>query len=118
MELVSRVRCKDGRKGRCWGMRFEEAKALFQEDLKGGKCEDDCPECNARELAVSALEKQIPKKPKFYDIKFRQRGLHYGQHTTIEKAYDCPNCNCTVWRTDKSKYCDNCGQALDWSDTE
>ena len=39
-------------------MTNEEAKALFEEDLKDGKCSNDCPECNAREKAISALEKQ------------------------------------------------------------
>ena len=73
---------------------------------------------NALAITQKALEKQIPKKPKFYDTKFRQRGLKYGEHTTIEKAYNCPNCNCTVWGTDKAKYCSHCGQALDWSDTK
>ena len=29
-------------------MTNEEAKALFEEDLKDGKCTNDCPECNAR----------------------------------------------------------------------
>ena len=71
---------------------------------------------NACELAVVSLEKQIPRKPKFYDTKFRQRGRKYGEYVTVEKAYNCPNCNCTVWGKDKSKHCDNCGQALDRSE--
>lgn len=67
-------------------------------------------------IAIKAIKKQIPKKPLFYDTKFRQRGKMYGELVTIEKAYNCPNCNSTVWGTDKHKFCDNCGQALDWSD--
>lgn len=63
---------------------------------------------------VDAVQKQIPQKPKFYDTKFRQRGKKYGEYVTIENAYNCPKCNCTVWETDKAKHCDNCGQALDW----
>ena len=69
-----------------------------------------------KKMAIEALKKQMPQKPKFYDTKFRQRGLKHGEYTTIEKAYNCQNCNCTVWVTDKSKYCEHCGQALDWSD--
>lgn len=68
------------------------------------------------EEAEKALEKQIPKKPKPYDTKFRQRGQKYGEYVTVEMAYDCPDCNCTVWEKDRSKYCGNCGQTLDWSD--
>lgn len=64
---------------------------------------------------VTALKKQIPRPPIFYDSKFRQRGLKYGEHTTIENAYNCPYCNLTVWETDKNEHCHHCGQALDWS---
>lgn len=56
------------------------------------------------EFAVSALEKQIPKKPKAYPLSDGQ----------------CPSCNAVFdydWKP-KSKYCQNCGQALDWSDNE
>ncbi|MEE1046915.1 MAG: hypothetical protein U0M60_05770 [Clostridia bacterium] len=92
-------------------MTNEEAKALFEEDLKDGKCNDDCPECNARELAISALEKQIPKK--------------VTHEATLYKCCTCPNCKnvvdeftefmgnrCRVTPT----YCKYCSQALDWSE--
>ena len=59
------------------------------------------------ELAVNALEKQIPKKP-------------IGKHTN----YKCPVCDRRV-RSGKGSssfgvdfFCQRCGQALDWSDTE
>ena len=82
-------------------MTYEEAKALFDEDLKDGKCSDDCPECNARELAITALEKQIPKglSTKFYK---------WGSYD-----YVCPSCG-YVLETDNKRYCEHCGQALDW----
>ena len=51
-----------------------------------------------------ALEKQIPKKPK-------ECPLADGR---------CPSCNAVFdydWKP-KSKYCDSCGQALDWGDSE
>lgn len=58
-------------------------------------------------LAIEALEKQIPKKP------------------VIEKdkvIFDivcgrCPECDSAVY-SKTNLYCHNCGQALDWSDTE
>lgn len=46
--------------------------------------------------AVSALEKQIPKKP---------------------LAHQCTSCGSAVLPFDGS-YCSNCGQKLDWSDEE
>lgn len=51
-------------------------------------------------LAIQALEKQIPKKPDF----------------TEDKEFAlCPCCN-GKGLLDKQKYCDNCGQKLDWSE--
>lgn len=64
------------------------------------------PECSvfaeALDLAIQALEKQISKKPDF----------------TEDKEFAlCPCCN-GKGLLDKQKYCDNCGQKLDWSDEE
>ena len=40
---------------------LKEALWFFKEELKQGKCSEDCLQCNSMELAISALEKQIPK---------------------------------------------------------
>ena len=55
----------------------------------------------ALDLAISALEKQIPKKPK--------------QYTDIFKMtyYFCPICE-YVRITGNQKRCDVCGQKIDW----
>lgn len=63
-----------------------------------------------------AVEKQVAKKPFYYDTKFRQRGAVYGECVSIEAAYNCPCCNLTVWSSDKSPYCEHCGQRLDWDE--
>ena len=55
---------------------------------------------------ISALEKQIPKKP-ILDCIFPS-GV---------KWYLCPACNHNGIEK-VGGYCHNCGQALDWSDTE
>lgn len=60
-------------------------------------------------LAVEALEKQIPKKVI----------LGYDEQDYVY----CPNCKCELMSMDwydhwKCNYCENCGQALDWSDTK
>ena len=78
-------------------MTNEEAKALFEEDLKDGKCSNDCPECNAREMAISAIEKQIPKKP---IINNRKIQCINGHNQPIQHY----------------KYCPMCGQLMDWRD--
>ena len=61
----------------------------------------------AREIAISALEKQIPKK-------VVKHGFDPNKPISTVH-YTCPNCNLHVSRT---KHCAYCGQALDWSDTE
>lgn len=62
-------------------------------------------------LAISALEKQMPKNPKnIVDAEY-------------DVSYKCPICGAkhvnewhgTNW---KLPFCSNCGQAIDWSDTE
>ena len=65
---------------------------------------DGTPEGNlmlALDMGIAALEKQIPKK--------------------VTKSA-CPSCNrIFLFRHSekrKGDYCDNCGQALDWSDND
>lgn len=90
-------------------MTNEEALNWFKDDLKNGKCSDQCPQCNAMEKAIEALEKQIPKKP--YKRKEGKETNYY--------------CSCKHYLGDETEiqliairpsFCDNCGQALDWSD--
>lgn len=58
------------------------------------------------EMSKEALEKQIPKKT---------TKRQYVPNGTLIYGH-CPNCD---WFTENFfKYCRNCGQALDWSDTE
>jgi hypothetical protein len=55
-------------------------------------------------LAITALEKQIPKKP----IKAKE-------HIMYSMCYICPNCQQNFSGTGIASYCYHCGQALDWS---
>ena len=56
-------------------------------------------------MAIKALEKQMPKKPRFY-----------------AHNYYCSICDSLVGNNEfewkRFKYCDTCGQHLDWSDEE
>ncbi len=56
--------------------------------------------------AISALEKQIPKKPKLM------------KKPLINSKYwfYCPNCNASRHTDIKVNHCSYCGQALDWSE--
>lgn len=84
---------------------------------------DDCTDTQADyreeiETAVKLLEKQIPKKP------FR---LDYKLLIDDGWTYGCPNCKCACGQNKYTNYeyieaqepfCGQCGQAIDWSDSE
>ena len=70
----------------------------------------------ALKMAISGLEKQIPKKPTPHKVEGSKIKIGNGwwcEGTTVHK---CPNCNEFISIT--YKYCYKCGQALDWSDIE
>lgn len=58
----------------------------------------------ACDMAISALEKQIPKEPKY---KYNEK------YPSIDEAYWC---DCGVmfidWENNSTNYCGNCGQRL------
>lgn len=79
-------------------MTNEEAIIDIRESIQpivGGKSLD---------IAISAIKKQIPKK-----VNISLKGT-----TDWNTKCHCPNCHSMV---SHGKYCSNCGQALDWSDS-
>ena len=65
----------------------------------------------AEDLAIEALEKQIPKRA----------------ISTYKENYKCPTCenyieitddDLYVYEIEPPEYCPNCGQALDWGEKE
>ena len=71
----------------------------------------------AYNVAINALEKQIPKKPQYVDTRFRHHGRKISDGSSLDKCYKCPNCNSHIFHVfDSEKCCKYCGQALDWSD--
>ena len=67
------------------------------------------------ELAITALEKQIPKKPEYY-------GDGYSDGKLVYDYAKCPQCGNDNYEYEINnwgcKYCPDCGQALDWSEQE
>ena len=86
-------------------MTYEEAIKHFKSLQKRYTKEHNGRMCEKVNLALEALDKQIPKKP-----------LH------MHKNYYCPVCKEDGWLlwddavpNDMDKYCGMCGQAIDWS---
>ena len=89
-------------------MTYEEAKSIIENrHCKNNEhCRDKCMYGKGKceyDMALSALEKQIPKKP-YLD---NDNGIY-------EKEY-CPTCHRSLFPNDN--HC-ICGQAIDWSDKE
>ena len=72
-----------------------------------------CAQNIAIEMAINALEKQMPKKPIF----------DFNSSDTLSK-FHC-DCGKIIWvhhdigtmdNNDAPNYCDNCGQKLDWDE--
>lgn len=65
----------------------------------------------ACDVAIQALEKQIPKKVE-YDGKYIDNGF------TKYRMGKCTNCGRWHSSRDEIIYCSKCGQRLDWSDVD
>ena len=79
-------------------------KNIFSENELDLPCQDSL---EVMEIAIKVLEKQIPKKVKSIDEN--------------HSYYVCGNCDTAIYYSDmpkSHKYCLNCGQALDWGDSE
>ena len=85
---------------------IEWLKTIEKKYIHGGDDDFDEKRKVAINNAVNAFEKQIPKKTT-KRCRVPNGWLTYGH---------CPNCDSFTKNT--RKYCDNCGQALDWSDKE
>lgn len=96
-------------------MTAEEAIEILEADrtsIRGVICKDDVyskwseNDKKACKLAISALEKQVPKK--------RIQELRASEND----YYDCPSCGGYLFSEYKQKYCHHCGQKICWSDNE
>ena len=93
---------------------------------------EQCEKANkALDIAISALEKQIPKKPIYSESEELVAYDGYNEDGTLQgkiakrkiMRWLCPICELAVGvKTTSceklSKYCPFCGRALDWGDME
>ena len=89
---------------------IEQLEDLIKEaesHMTGNKIDDEIPidDKTALEMAIQALEKQVPKK--VLNLMLNADG----KTTKVFKGI-CPCCQCIV----TNEYCSRCGQAVDWSD--
>ena len=93
-------------------MTNEEVKNNFVQDLAENAYINMCS-VEEMNIAIKALEKQIPKKLKTTEV---------GRFGLVFLCPSCENNMAMIWNSVwqkgryNQKYCDNCGQALDWSD--
>lgn len=106
-------------------MTYEEAIKIMENEkqcvIRAENCNRNCAECDllmpakeiieAYKITKTAIEKQIPKKPKNF-----LRNMH-------TQEYLCPLCKTRIISKingefiagSKDKYCSHCGQAIDWN---
>lgn len=114
-------------------MTESEAKTILERDLNCLKQNKALPDSiESMEIAINALEKQMAKKPILkHDVSVMHinRGNQPHEWKRLESYnWHCPECDSFVGERvyvrdrhhdqRKKKYCDNCGQKLDWSDEE
>ncbi len=61
----------------------------------------------AREIAVEAMEKQIPKK-------LIAEGDGYADGYMVFDSFYCPSCDHCMEEDEVEDYCPNCGQKICW----
>lgn len=108
-------------------MNYQEAIELLNELLlKGnftdqyGDMDDSSPYEEAINIAIKAIEKQIPQKLKIETLECMIQGYSY-----MDKCCVCPSCgefrgnlDYESFKIKKYSFCPDCGQALDWSVTQ
>ena len=86
--------------------KYEEALNYFLDREEGENITVTIDWLDNAEMLQELVDKEIPMKP------CNQEVIDCG----LGNAGNCKNCNRGV--NYQNKYCDNCGQRLDWSDTK
>lgn len=79
------------------------------------ECKSIHPTKEALRMAIEALEKQIPKKPK--EVESRELfNPKYPLMAITVTTFNCPCCGEKIMFRTAVKRCLDCGQAIDWSE--
>ena len=88
--------------------KLKNMRLFMQIEDENNDCKFTEDDYKANEMAVQALEKQIPKKP----IKSKNQVVRY------VNTYYCPICELGITGTNIAKWCYHCGKKIDWYDEE
>ena len=100
--------------------KLKNMRLYMQIEDKNNDCKFTEDDYKANEMAIQALEKQIPKKPnKAIDSSW---GVRKEVHVCPVCAYYLTEVHFIepqkIESNKKITYCETCGQAIDWSDEE
>lgn len=90
---------------------LKEDKALYETSIcYAGDGTPDGEMLESLDMAISAIEKQIPKKP---DLE----GDGYADGAMVYDTWHCPSCD-TAYEVDIEDfdYCPHCGQRINWGE--
>ena len=95
--------------------KLKNMRLFMQIEDKSNDCKFTEDDYRANEMAIKALKKQIPRKPRKTDS---YRGVLKRVY-----AYVCPTCGNVCLEKymnerQNTMFCWNCGQKLDWSDEQ
>ena len=98
-------------------MTESEAIKILQRDLQIQLENKALPDgIEAIQIAIQALEKQIPKKIEIRKATNDDIESELRDFITVKgRICRCPSCRCCI-HISKLKYCWECGQKIDWSD--
>lgn len=93
--------------------KLKNMRLFMQIEDENNDCKFTEDDYKANEMAIKALEKQIPKKPTYEGDGYAPAG------TFVWDEWLCPCCE-TRYEVDYDDYdyCPNCGQKLDWEDDD
>lgn len=100
--------------------KLKNMRLFMQIEDKNNNCKFTEDDYKANEMAIQALEKQMPMKPvKGEPYYWIDSVKVQGRYRDVrKKAYQttCPICSSTVLTS--TNFCRGCGQKLDWSDND
>ena len=98
--------------------KLKNMRLYMQIEDKNNDCKFTEDDYKANEMAIQALEKQIPKKIEIRKATNDDIESELRDFITVKgRICRCPSCRCCI-HISKLKYCWECGQKIDWSDEE